>query len=112
MVCSQVAVGEAMSSEIRYAITSLKSVERFAHAWRKHWGIENGLHYCLDVSFNEDHSRIRTDHAPENLAVVRHFVLSALKQLPEPKRASVKRKRKICAYDLNYLSSAVDLILL
>jgi hypothetical protein len=64
------------------------------------------------VSFNEDHSRIRKDHAPENLAVVRHFALSALKQLPEPKRASIKRKRKLCAYDLDYLSSAVDLILL
>ena len=66
----------------------------------------------VDVSFNEDHSRIRTDHAPENLAVVRHFALSALKQLPSPKRASIKRKRKICAYDLAFLSSAVDLILL
>ena len=70
MVRSQAAVGEAVSSEIRHAITSLKSVERFAHAWRKHGGIENGLHDCLDVSFNED-------HAPENLAVVRHFALSA-----------------------------------
>jgi hypothetical protein len=79
---------------------------------RKHWSIENGLHYCLDVSFNEDHSRIRKDHAPDNLAVVRHFALSALKQLPEPKRASIKRKRKICAYDLDLLASAVDLILL
>ena len=112
MVCSHVTVGEAVSSEIRYAITSLKSVEQFSHAWRKHWGIENGLHYCLDVSFNEDHSRIRIDHAPDNLAVVRHFALSALKQLPEPKRASIKRKRKICAFDLDYLASAVDLILL
>ena len=112
MVHSQAAVGEVEPSEIRYAITSLKSVERFAHAWRKHWGIENGLHYCLDVSFNEDHSRIRADHAPENLAVARHFALSALKQLPEPKRASVKRKRKLSTYDLDYLFSAVDLILL
>ena len=112
IVHSHVTVGEIESSEIRYAITSLKSVETFAYAWRKHWGIENGLHYCLDVSFNEDHSRIRKDHAPENLAVVRHFALSALKQLPEPKRASIKRKRKLCAYDLDYLSSAVDLILL
>ena len=77
MVRSQAAVGEAMSSEIRHVITSLKRVERFAHAWRKHGGIENGLHDCSDVSFNEDHSRIRTDHAPENLAVVRHFALSA-----------------------------------
>ena len=112
MVHSHVTVGENESSEIRYAITSLRNVEQFAHAWRKHWGIENGLHYCLDVSFNEDHSRIRTDHAPENLAIVRHFALSALKQLSSPKRASIKRKRKICAYDLDFLSSAVDLILL
>lgn len=112
MVCSQVMIGETESTEIRYAITSLTSVEIFADAMRKHWGIENGLHYCLDVSFHEDHSRIRTDHAPENLAVVRHFALSALKQLPEPKRASIKRKRKICAFDLDYLASAVDLILL
>jgi predicted transposase YbfD/YdcC len=112
MVRSHVIAGEVEYSEIRYAITSLKSVDTFAHAWRKHWEIENGLHYCLDVSFNEDHSRIRKDHAPENLAVVRHFALSALKQLPQPKRASIKRKRKICAYDLVFLSSAVDLILL
>lgn len=112
MVCSHVTTGEAEYSEIRYAITSLNSVDTFAHAMRKHWGIENGLHYCLDVSFNEDHSRIRRDHAPDNLAVVRHFALSALKQLPEPKRASIKRKRKICAYDFDLLASAIDLILL
>ena len=111
MVCSHVTTGDVESSEIRYAITSLHSVDAFAHAMRKHWSIENGLHYCLDVSFNEDHSRIRKDHSPDNLAVVRHFALSALKQIPEPKRASIKRKRKICAYDLNLLASAVDLIL-
>ena len=112
MVCSHVSTGKTEFSEIRYAITSLKSVDIFARAMRKHWSIENGLHYCLDVSFNEDHSRIRKDHAPDNLAVVRHFALSALKQLPAPKRASIKRKRKICAYDLDLLSSALDLILL
>ena len=105
MVRSLVTMGEVESSEICYAITSLKNVEQFAHAWRKHWSIENGLRYCLDASFNEDHS-------PENLAVVRHFALSALKQLPESKRASIKRKRKICAYDLDFLSSAIDLMLL
>ena len=112
MVLSHITTGETETTEIRYAITSLKRVDVFAHAMRKHWGIENGLHYCLDVSFNEDHSRIRKDHAPDNLAVVRHFALSALKQLPEPKRASIKRKRKICAYDLISLSAVVDLILL
>lgn len=112
MCCTSVRKGETESLEIRYAITSLKNVEMFAHALRTHWSIENGLHYCLDVSFNEDHSRIRKDHAPENLAVVRHFALSALKQLPTPKRASIKRKRKICAFDTHLLASAVDLILL
>lgn len=112
MVLSHITTGETETTEIRYAITSLKRVDVFAHAMRKHWGIENGLHYCLDVSFDEDHSRIRKDHAPDSLAVVRHFALSALKQLPEPKRASIKRKRKICAYDLISLSAVVDLILL
>jgi len=112
MVCSHITTGEIETVEQRYAITSLKSVGTFAQALRKHWGIENGLHYCLDVSFNEDHSRIRKDHAPDNLAVIRHFALSALKQLPAPKRASIKRKRKICAYNLDLLSSAIDLILL
>lgn len=96
---------------MRYAITSLKDVEALAHAMRSHWGIENGLHYCLDVSFNEDHSRIRKENAPDNLAVVRHFARSALKQRPNPKGASIKRKRKICAYDNVSLACAVDFIL-
>ena len=111
MVRSQVTSGETQTVETRYAITSMRDVEAFAHAMRTHWSIENGLHYCLDVSFNEDHSRIRKDHAPDNLAVVRHFALSALKQLPEPKRASIKRKRKLCAYDTDLLATAIDLIL-
>ena len=112
MVRSHVTTGDTETTETRYAITSLKDVGTFAHAMRNHWCIENGLHYCLDVSFNEDHSRIRKDHAPENLAVVRHFALSALKQLSAPKRASIKRKRKMCAYDLDLLASAINLILL
>ena len=62
--------------------------------------------------FNEDHSHIRKDHAPDNLAVVRLFALSALKHLPEPKRAFIRRKRTLCAYDLDLLACAVDLILL
>lgn len=111
MVRSCVLTKDSETCDIRYAITSLTDVKTFAHALRTHWSIENGLHYCLDISFNEDHSRIRTDHAPDNLAVVRHFALSALKQLPSPKNASIKRKRKLCAYDTNLLAAATDLIL-
>lgn len=112
MVRSHILKGESETIETRYAITSLDNVEVFARALRSHWSIENGLHYSLDVSFNEDHSRIRKDNAPENMAVVRHFALSALKQLTFPNAASIKRKRKICAYDLNVLSSALNLIFL
>ncbi len=112
MVQSHIQDGERTFSETRYAITSLKDIEAFSRAWRTHWSIENGLHYCLDISFNEDHSRIRKDHAPDNLTVLRHFALSALKQLTSPKNASMKRKRKLCAYNLDFLASAVDLILL
>ena len=111
MVCSRVSIGDKETVEMRYAITSLKDVGEFARALRTHWSIENGLHYCLDISFNEDHSRIRKDNAAENLAVVRHFALSALKQIQSPKRASIKRKRKICAYDLNLLASVLNVIL-
>ena len=84
---------------------------QFSSAMRTHWSIENGLHYSLDISFNEDHSRIRTDHAPENMAVIRHFAISALKQLAAPKNASIKRKKKLCAYDSDLLASAIALIL-
>ena len=108
MVCSHIITGETETTEVRYAMTSLKSVDAFANALRKHRGIENGLHDCLDVSFREDSSRIRKDRAPDNMAVVRHFVLSALKQIQKTKRASMKRKRKICVYDLDLLSDVVD----
>ena len=112
MVRSRVTIGETKTTETRYAITSLKSIEAFADAMRRHWSIENGLHYCLDVSFREDHSRIRKDHAPENMAVIRHLALSALKQLPVPKKTSLKRLRKICAYDTDLLAEAMNFILL
>ena len=112
MVKSRVMKGDTETEDIRYAITSLSDVAQFSSAMRTHWSIENSLHYSLDISFNEDHSRIRTDHAPENMAVIRHFAISALKQLATPKNASIKRKRKLCAYDSDLLASAIVLILL
>ena len=66
---------------VRFYISSLPSdAERLLHIVRKHWSIENDLHWVLDVALNEDHSRIRKDQAPENFAVLRHIALNLLKQ--------------------------------
>ena len=79
----------------RYFISSLngKSHKLIAKAIRKHWCIENQLHWVLDVGFNEDDSRIRKDNAPENLAVIRHIALNLLKQ-EKTLKVGVKNKRK------------------
>src|SRR5262249_61982587 len=69
------------TKEVRSFVSSLPAnVKRLASAIRGHWGIENGLHWSLDVTFNEDQSRIRQGHAAENVALVRRLALSILKQ--------------------------------
>jgi predicted transposase YbfD/YdcC len=81
-------------SEVRYYISSLgPGVKRFAKAVRGHWGIENSLHWVLDVSFNEDQSRIRKDHGPDNFALLRRFAVTLIKQDASPGSAQKKRKR-------------------
>jgi predicted transposase YbfD/YdcC len=65
----------------RYYISSLAGqAKTLLQATRSHWGIENSLHWSLDVTFGEDHSRVRKDHAPQNLAVLRQIALNLLKQ--------------------------------
>lgn len=67
--------------QVRYYISSLPSdPKRILQISRRHWAIENELHWVLDVAMNEDHSRIRKDQAPENLAVLRHVAINLLKQ--------------------------------
>ena len=55
------------------------NAEEFAHAVRSHWHIENKLHWCLDIGFREDESRVREGFAPENFAIIRHMALNLLK---------------------------------
>src|SRR3989304_6232601 len=65
-------IGRKVTKETRFFISSLKgSAKKLAAAAREHWRIENSLHWVLDVTLNEDQSRIRKDHAPENLAILR-----------------------------------------
>jgi predicted transposase YbfD/YdcC len=81
-------------------------VKIFANASRQHWGIENKLHWVLDVAFNEDNSKIRTGHAPENLATIKHVALAMLKQENSTKR-SIPLKRYSCALDEKYLEKVM-----
>jgi predicted transposase YbfD/YdcC len=80
VICTRI-IGDQQTQQTRYYISSLPShAERILQAVRKHWSIENELHWVLDVALNEDHSRVRKDHAPANLAVLRHIALNLLKQ--------------------------------
>jgi predicted transposase YbfD/YdcC len=72
--------GEKTTREVRYYIISfLPDVKRFANAVRGHWGVENKLHWSLDVTFGEDASRIRKDHAPVNFSLVRKLALNLMR---------------------------------
>ena len=95
-------VGEKVEEEVRFFISSLTSDARqLLWAIRRHWGIENELHWLLDVAFREDHSRVRQGFASENLAVIRQLVLNLLKQ-EKTARCGIQNKRLRCAWDLDY----------
>ena len=94
--------GDKTSVEQRFYLSSLPpDAEPFAQAVRKHWGVENQLHWSLDVTFREDQSRLRTGYGAENFAVLRHIALNLLRQEPSPK--SLPRKRLACALNPDYL---------
>ena len=83
-------------------ITSLRcSAKKLAGYLCGHWGVENGLHWCLDVSFGEDANRTRDRNAGANLGLVRRVAASLLKQ--DPGRGSIKAKRLTAALDEQYL---------
>jgi predicted transposase YbfD/YdcC len=81
--------------ERRHYIRTLTDVKPFAHAARAHWGIENSLHWVLDVTFKEDDLRIRKGYAPENFNVVRQLAVNLLTK--ESSKLSIKRKRFMAA---------------
>jgi len=90
-------LGTKTSTEKRYYISSLPAdAKRIAHAVRSHWEVENRLHWCLDVQFNEDQSTVRTGYAANNLAVVRHIVINLLR-LNKSRKGSIKTKRMLAA---------------
>ena len=81
------------TTDTRYFLTSVTDVERFAYAVRKHWAIENQLHWCLDVIFDEDVSRARKDMSQLNLNVLRKTALALCKNADFGRRLSIQKKR-------------------
>ena len=108
MVERQREIRGVTTREVSFYITSLKvDIAIMANAVRGHWGIENSLHWTLDMTFHEDDSCIRKDNAPENMAVVRHMALNLL-QKEKSKKRSIRKKRLRAGFDNDFLQSIIN----
>lgn len=93
--------------ETRYYISSLSNdAKLFGQSVRSHWGVENSLHWVLDVALREDDCRIRKDNAPENFAVMRRLAVNLLGHEKSHKRG-VKNKQFLAAMDNDYLTKVL-----
>jgi predicted transposase YbfD/YdcC len=109
MVESERIVSGETSSEIRYDLNSFRSnAQVFAHAVRSHWGVENCLHWVLDLGFREDDCRIRKDNAPENFALLRHIAFNLLSQ-EKTAKIGIQNKRLQAAWDNDYLAQVLSI---
>lgn len=103
MIIATRRIGDKETKHVRFYISSLPSnATRLLEAVRKHWSIENKLHWVLDVAMNEDHSRVRKNQSPENFAVLRHIALNLLKQ-EKTAKGGIHAKQLQAAWKEDYL---------
>lgn len=94
--------------ETRYYISSLNlDAKKFGDSVRSHWGIENSLHWILDVALNEDDCKIRKDNAPQNFAVLRHIAINLLGK-EKSKKLGIKNKQFLAAMDNSYIAKVIE----
>ncbi|WP_081675677.1 ISAs1 family transposase [Legionella moravica] len=110
MLESRVSSGGHTAIEQRYFISSLAAnAKQIAQTIRSHWAVENSLHWVLDVTLREDDSRVRKDHAPENMVMVRHIILNRLQNTKKKfKDMSIRRLQKKAGWG----DSTLDMILM
>lgn len=107
MVYRERTVNDKTSTEVQFFLSSLPpKVNVFARAVRKHWKIENSLHWTLDVTFSEDDCRTRKGSAPETTAILRRMAVSMLKQDTQDKR-SLRVRRKLAGWHTDFLERIV-----
>jgi predicted transposase YbfD/YdcC len=107
-----------IQKDTRYYLSSLTDVQLISKAIRKHWGVENKLHWCLDIIFNEDYSSKRVGYSAQNFAIINKIVLNVLhkdKQRTNVKGdplfyASLRVRRKLAGWDDDYMLSLLSLI--
>lgn len=102
-------INGSATSEHRYYISSLPADAKVVSgAVRSHWGIENSLHWVMDVTFHEDYARNRKDHSAANMATMHRFALNLIKQDKDTK-GSIKGKRKRAGWKDDYLLKLIGL---
>lgn len=114
MIESERHVGSSVTWQRRYFISSLAATEsgdatRLLEAARSHWGIENSVHWVLDVVFSEDESRVRRDHGGTNLSVLRRLSLNLLDRAPTPRKLSLRQKRKLAGWNAAFLAQVIGI---
>ena len=103
MIRAERRTGEDRTVKRRYLISSLESnAKRLLHASRTYWGIENKVHWILDITFREDDSRVRKGNGAQNFAVLRHIALNLLRR-ENTAKISIRAKRKKAGWDHDYL---------
>ena len=102
--CAREVMGGQTSTERRYYISSHNGQDAafLAQAVRAHWGIENRLHWCLDMCFQEDQCRVRQGHGAQNLSRLRRIALNLLRR-NQTRKGSLKTKRFLCSCDRQFL---------
>ena len=107
VTCERYVQGNYQQETRYYILHRIETAEKLAEASRGHWGIENSVHWSLDVTFHEDDIRIYAGYGAENLATVRKIALNALKQ-EKTRKLSLKNKRALCAMNPDYLLQVLE----